>query len=334
LALGFLFPPRALLTHQTIDPNQDDDRKPFLLLRPFVTVWHWLVPPTQAHADRRSTRSLWIAGGLVAMFCLTLAGLGYAYARPLREAYKDWKAERLVRESRELAANGNLVNAVFKAQEAVVMAPQNVSAIRLNTEFLTAMRKPEALYFLDRLDQLNATTLQDRKTRVRALRLLSRDKEAASLLEQLLVDNAPDEGLMQLAGEVWGQGTPAPALLAAMRSYAEKHPEDQAHRLRLARLLTRAEGTADAAEGLRLGAAGARISCGVRAPAARSIGAPDSAPAHASEGRWLAPGRGPHPRGAPRSGQAAEVHSGSHRAGARQDEGRAAAAGALVGRTA
>jgi hypothetical protein len=252
LALGFLFPPRALLTHQTIDPNQDDDRKPFLLLRPFVTVWHWLVPPTQAHADRRSTRSLWIAGGLVAMFCLTLAGLGYAYARPLREAYKDWKAERLVRESRELAANGNLVNAVFKAQEAVVMAPQNVSAIRLNTEFLTAMRKPEALYFLDRLDQLNATTLQDRKTRVRALRLLSRDKEAASLLEQLLVDNAPDEGLMQLAGEVWGQGTPAPALLAAMRSYAEKHPEDQAHRLRLARLLTRAEGTADAAEGLRL----------------------------------------------------------------------------------
>lgn len=241
-----------MLTHQTIDPNQGDDRKPFLLLRPFIAVWHWLVPPTQAHADRRSTRSLWIAGGLAALFCLTLAVLGYAYARPLREAYKDWKAERLVREARELAANGNLVNAVFKAQEAVVMAPQNVSAIRLNTEFLTAMRKPEALYFLDRLDQLEATTLQDRKTRVRALLQLSRDKEAATLLEQLLVDHAPDEGLMQLAEEVWGKGTPAAPLLAALRGYADQHPEDRAHRLRLARLLTRAEGTADAAEGLRL----------------------------------------------------------------------------------
>ena len=242
----------AVLTHQTIDPDSGSDRKPFWLLRPFIAVWHWLVPPTQAHADRRSTRSLWIAGGLAVLFCLVLAGLGYAYARPLREAYKDWKAERMIREARELAANGNLVNAFFKAQEAVMMAPQNVSAIRLNTEFLTAMRKPEALYFLDRLDQLQATTLQDRKTRVHALRQLGRDKEAASLLEQLLVDNAPDEGLMQLAEEVWGKGTPATAMLTALRGYADKHPEDLVQRLRLARLLTRSEAEADVAEGLRL----------------------------------------------------------------------------------
>lgn len=241
-----------MLTHQTIDPNQEGNRKPFLLWRLFLAVWHWLVPPTQAHADRRSTRSLWIAGGLAALFCLVLAGLGYAYARPLREGYKNWKAERLVREARQLAADGNLVNAVFKAQDAVVMAPQNVSAIRLNTEFLTAMRKPEALYFLDRLDQLGATTLQDRKTRVRALLQLNRDKEASTLLEQLLSENAPDEGLMKLAEEVWGEGTPGAPLVGALRAYADKHPEDLNHRLRLARILSRSDSTAEAADGLRL----------------------------------------------------------------------------------
>lgn len=240
-----------MLTNQTIDPNSPGRPKPFLLLRPFVAVWHWLVPPTQAHKDRQSTVARWVAVGAVTALSLTLVIVGFVYAKPIQDRYQDWKAERLVGESRQMAEDGQMVNAVFKAQEAVSIAPDNINAIRLNTEYLTAMKRPEALYFLDKLDKKGATTLQDRQTRVRALLHLNRGKEASDLLENLL-DSAPSDALsMKLAEEVWGDSRQNSQLLRALKAFAVKHPEDQAHSLRLARIQADSGDAAEMADGLR-----------------------------------------------------------------------------------
>lgn len=243
--------PSAVLTNQTIDPNQAGQPKPFILFRPFVMVWHWLVPPTQAHKDRQSPAARWAAWIGVTTFCIGSMGLAIYYARPAYHVYKDWKVEKMVVESRQMAEDGQIVNAVFKAQEAVKIAPENINAIRLNTEFLTAMRRPEALYFLDKLDQSGKTELKDKQTRVKALMNLSRGKEAATLLEEVLAEDPTNADSMRLAEEVWGSSQKNTILLKTLKSYAEKHPEDAEHSLRLARVQTQSGDSLERSAGMR-----------------------------------------------------------------------------------
>ncbi len=241
-----------MLTNQTIDPNQAGQPKPFILFRPFIAVWHWLVPPTQAHRDRQSTASRWIAAASVTVVCLTIIVLGFIYARPLHDQYQGWQADRLVEESRQMAEDGQAVNAVMKAQQAVSIAPDNINAIRLNTEYLTLMKRTEALYFLDRLDQKGATTPKDKQTRVRALMNLNRSQEAAEILEDILEDTPADGALMKLAQDVWGDQQKNERLLKSLKAYAEKHPEDTDHQLRLAKVQLDSESLTERAEGMRM----------------------------------------------------------------------------------
>lgn len=210
-----------------------------------------LVPPTQAHKDRQSKTALWTARIGFATFCFGIMGLAIYYAKPIHGVYKDWKADRMVQESRQMANDGNIVNAVFKAQQAVSFAPENINAIRLNTEYLTAMRRPEALYFLDRLEAKGATQIADRQTRVKALVNLNRNKEASSLLEEILTAAPSDSSSMKLAEEVWGSSQKNSILLKTLKGYSEKHPEDLAHSLRLARIQTGSEDVAERADGMR-----------------------------------------------------------------------------------
>ena len=240
-----------MLTNQTIDPNQSGQPKPFILFRPFITVWHWLVPPTQAHRDRQSPAARWAAWIGVTSFCALLMGLAIYYAKPIQDSYQDWQADKMVEESRRMAEDGQLVNAVFKAQEAVKIAPDNVNAIRLNTEFLTAMRRPEALFFLDKLETAGASGLKDKQTRVKALINLNREKEAATLLEELLAEDPTDSLSMQLAEEVWKDSQKTSILLKTLKSYAEQHPDDVAHSLRVAKLQADTDDTLEKAEGMR-----------------------------------------------------------------------------------
>ncbi|TDU72934.1 hypothetical protein EI77_01400 [Prosthecobacter fusiformis] len=240
-----------MLTNQTIDPNQNGQPKPFILFRPFLMVWHWLVPPTQAHKDRQSKGALWAARISVIAFCLLLMGLAIYFAKPMQDTYQDWKADKLVAESRQMAEDGQIVNAVFKAQEAVSLAPDNVNAIRLNTEFLTAMRRPEALYFLDRLEASGATELKDKQTRVKALINLNRGKEAATLLEQVLAESPTDLASMKLAEEVWDSSQKNSMLVKTLKAYAEKHPDDAAHGLRLAKIQTDSGDSTESSDGMR-----------------------------------------------------------------------------------
>lgn len=228
-----------MLTNQTIDPSQA--KGPPALLRPFVRMWHWLVPPSQAHRDRESAT----AAKVRTVVILVLFGgpliTGAFFARDLRRMYKDWRADGLVRQARKLADDGNVVNAVLKAQEAYNMSPENTEAIRLNAEFFTLMKREEAVYFHGKLEKSGKATVSDRQGKVRALLGVNRGKEASDTLEELMRSHAPNDAMFKLAEEVWGVKEKSNIVLDVLAAYCEKNPGDLQSALRLAKFRVASE---------------------------------------------------------------------------------------------
>jgi len=225
-----------MLWNQNIDPTKDPAKKPFLLWRPFVVAWQWLVPPTVAHRDRQSPLARWIATFVIVSICTTLVVVGIIYAQPIKNSIKNMRAERLVKEARRMAENGQMINAVMQAQEAYQKAPESLDAIRLNFEYFTLMKRDTALYFYDKLKERDALTSADKQLHVRCLLNLGKPKEASKALEELMRVEQPGEALMKLAEEVWGQREQNKPLLNVLRNYTQIHPEDKDSALRLAKV--------------------------------------------------------------------------------------------------
>jgi len=240
-----------VLTNQTIDPNQDGKAKPFILLRLLITAWQWLVPPTQAHLDRQSKLARIIAISSFLILCLTLIVLGFVYAKPLQDGFQDWQAEMLYEEARALANDGQIPTAFVKLQKAVSISPDNINALRMNAEFLTLAKRPEALFFLDELEKRGVTKDLDRQLRVQALLNLQRTKEASQLLEGILNDQKPNSELMRLAEAVWGKSQKDSMLTKALKTYADKHPDDRTHSLRLASVQIKSKLNSEVLDGIR-----------------------------------------------------------------------------------
>ncbi|MDZ4401060.1 hypothetical protein [Prosthecobacter sp.] len=241
-----------MLWNQNIDPTKDLSQKPFVLWRPFIAAWEWLVPPTVAHRDRQSPLARWIAAFVIICISTTLLILGIVYARPLKNSYKNMRAESMVKEARRMAENGQIVNAVMKAQEAYTKAPESVEAIRLNFEYFTQMKRDTALFFYDKLKEHEALTPADEQMHVRCLMNLGRPKEASSALEQLMRVEQPSEALMKLAEDVWGQREQNKPLLNVLRSYTEKNPDDKESALRLAKVQISSGNPGEAGQGMEL----------------------------------------------------------------------------------
>lgn len=239
-----------MLTNQTIDPSRDPNKKPFLLWRPFIATWQWLFPPTLAHQDRQSSVARWVAGVLIAAVCITLTVLAILYAKPIQDSYQDWRATNLVKEARQLAENGQIVNAVMKAQEAYSMAPENVDALRVNGEFFTMMKRNEATYYLKKLEDQGAATVSDTQLKIRALLNTGQKKEAEFELEKLLKSEPLSESMMQLSEEIWGVRQQNSNLLPLLKEYVEKNPSDMANRLRLATVQINSSLPSETSEGL------------------------------------------------------------------------------------
>jgi thioredoxin-like negative regulator of GroEL len=162
--------------------------------------------------------------------------LGIVYARPLKNSYKNMRAESMVQEARRMAENGQVVNAVMKAQEAYSKAPESIDAIRLNFEYFTLMKRDTALFFYDKLKEADALTPTDEQLHVRCLLNLGKPKEASVALEKLMSEEQPSEALMKLAEDVWGQRDQNKQLRDVLRHYSEAHPEDKQSALRLAKV--------------------------------------------------------------------------------------------------
>ncbi|MFO1485963.1 MAG: hypothetical protein U1F71_21560 [Verrucomicrobiaceae bacterium] len=225
-----------MLWNQKIDPTKDHAPKPFPLWRPFIAAWEWLVPPTVAHRDRQSPLARWIASALIVSISVTLLLLGILYARPIKNSIKNLRASSMVKEARRMAENGQMINAVMKAQEAYQYGPENIDAIRLNFEYFTLVRRDTALFFYDKLKQMEELTPADEQLHVRCLLNLGRPKEAGLALEALMKSQPSSEALMKLAEDVWGQREQNKPLLNVMRSYSADHPDDKDSILRLAKV--------------------------------------------------------------------------------------------------
>ncbi|MDB6006245.1 MAG: hypothetical protein JWR15_3232, partial [Prosthecobacter sp.] len=177
-----------------------------------------------------------IAAFVIISICTTLLILGVVYARPLKNSYKNMRAESMVKEARQMAENGQVVNAVIKAQEAYQKAPESEDAIRLNFEYFTLMKRDTALYFYDKLKALAVLTSADEQLYVRCLMNLGKPKEASLALEKLMRVEQPTEALMRLAEEVWGHRDQNKPLLNVLRNYMESHPDDKEGALRFAKV--------------------------------------------------------------------------------------------------
>ena len=241
-----------MLWNQKIDPTKDLSQKHFVLWRPFIAAWEWLVPPTVAHRDRQSSLARWTAAFVIVSISTTLFILGIVYARPLKNSYKNMRAESMVKEARRMAENGQIVNAVMKAQEAYTKAPESIEAIRLNFEYFTQMKRDTALFFYDKLKEHDALTSTDEQLHVRCLMNLGRPKEASTALEKLMQVEQPTEALMKLAEDVWGQREQNKPLLNVLRNYTQTHPEDKQSALRLAKVQITSGNPSEAGQGMEL----------------------------------------------------------------------------------
>lgn len=239
-----------MLSGQIIDPNQQ--QKPHILIRPFLAVWHWMVPPSQAHMDRQSRTTVVVRSTIVIVLSAGFILSVIIWGREIRDAYQDWRAGRLVNQARELADEGNVLNAVLKAQEAYTMSPDNTEAIRLNAKFLTLMKRQEAVYFHERLEKQGTATAEDVQLKVRALMNLNRTKEASDTLNKLMKNAPPTDAVFKLAEDVWAGKEQNDVVLNVLKDFCEKHPIDNESHLRLAKLQVASPKASEVAAGMAL----------------------------------------------------------------------------------
>ncbi len=215
-----------------------------------MRFWRWLRPASVAEQDLQSRLSRLTGALIIVVFCAGLATVAILYARPIYNAAQNWHASRLVAQARALVESGNTYAAVLKAHKAYTIAPDSIAAVRLNAEFLTRMRRPEALYFWDKLASHEPLTEEDEKMRVRALWHADREKEAREQLENLIIKQTADEDILHLAQEVIGSRLLDEAMLAKLKDYVTQNGGDKAARLRLARLQLESSSTENNAEAL------------------------------------------------------------------------------------
>ena len=211
-------------------------RRRFFLVRWIVSGWRWLFPPTQAEADRQSTTARRLAIGGIVGLCVGMMALAIAYARPVKDAYDNWRADRLVQDANKALDGNDVVKAYLAVQEAVQIAPDHVPAIRLIAELLTQASKNQAVFFWERLQRMGVATVDDEVGYVRALLRLNRAKEASNYLSDLLEQRPADAHLVKVAEEVWGKGNAQHRILPKLKEYTARNPGDVESRLNIIRV--------------------------------------------------------------------------------------------------
>lgn len=187
-----------MLSHQPIDSSPDEKSSGALR-----RLWHWLRPPTQAHRDRQSPAQRMAARLVLVLSCAGGIGLAAWQAKPMHRALQSWRADGMCREAQILLAEGQVMVALQRVQDAIRMAPEHPEAARLNARILARGRRPEALYFFDLLERVGQLSDEDRVQRVRALVGLQRMDEAGRLLQQAFERMPVSNEMIDLALLVW-----------------------------------------------------------------------------------------------------------------------------------
>jgi predicted Zn-dependent protease len=251
-----------MLTTQNPDPNS---KPPFILWRPIISAWHWLVPPTLAHADRQSSTARWIARILVVVIPVTVVAVAFINGREWHHAYKRWRAASIMQEVNKMdvkadsfleqgmtiEAQQTLFTTSKKADEAYKMDPENIDAIRFWAKNATRGKQGEAANFLwSKLAKLTTPTEQDMAFRIQALTNSYEDKKAEEQIEKAFKETKPTPKTARLADEVMQRMGKKQQLLELLRHYVEERSGDKDMQLLLAMRQVQLGENKDAQEGL------------------------------------------------------------------------------------
>ncbi|TLD68274.1 hypothetical protein FEM03_23425 [Phragmitibacter flavus] len=209
----------------TQDPHLQQ-KKPFLLWRPFVAFWHWMFPPTLADLDRQSNTARVVAGSLIIAFSIGLVVFVVMNAGNWHGLYQNHRSESLVERSKAMEAEKKYVDALNLANQAFQLSPENPNAIRSLARFATMMKRNEARFLWDKLRDSGEMTLDDQILEIRAMSNLREDKSAAESIQQLLANNAPTRELVEVADQVMSNTGQKMQLIEVLKTYVEAHPDD------------------------------------------------------------------------------------------------------------
>ena len=213
-----------MLTTQDTDPNA---QAPFILWRPFVYTWRWLVPPSQADADRRSDSSRYVAAGLVVVICGALVSLALVFGRPMHGVYKTWSSNREVQKSKDYEAGDRPQEAVNAANKAVILDSDNPKALRQLARFATMYKSNStAIGLWDKIDKLGQSNDDDVEWHIKALSNLGDDKAAEPRIEELLKKRKATEQMVKTADSVMQHLGRTGELLEILQNYSAQNPDD------------------------------------------------------------------------------------------------------------
>jgi predicted Zn-dependent protease len=212
-----------MLTTQDTNPNA---QKPFLLWRPIVYSWQWLVPPSQADVDRRSNASRYVAAAIIVGLCAVLVSLALVFGRPLHHTIKTWRSDREVKKSLKFEAGDKAWEAMMAANEAVKLDGDNPRALRQLARFATIVNDRAASGLWGKLDKLGAMNDEDVEWRIKALSKNNEAKAAQSEIEEVLKKRRPTESIVRTADTVMKQLGRTGELLNLLQTYAEQTPDD------------------------------------------------------------------------------------------------------------
>lgn len=237
-----------MLTTQNIDPNDPLNQR-FFLLRWAIRLWHWVLPPTQAHMDRESGKARWIRATVLITGCLAMMVIAAMYAKPMQDRYQEWQAEGLVKDAERYVDNGDVVSAVMTAKRAYSIAPEYEPGVRLNAQLLTRIGyAKEAVYFWEKLEKKGTASVVDLQGKVRALLRINKAGEARQVLQEIINGHPMDKDVMKLAEEVWGRQQMNTLFLDVLKNYAKDHPDDRDSQLRLYRMQLQSQDASDPAK--------------------------------------------------------------------------------------
>lgn len=236
-----------MLSTQSPDPRE---RPPFLLLRPFIAVWHWLFPPTVAHRDRQSVKARVIAGLGIVAFCVGMVVVVLLNGKKWYDGYQTWESNRKIAKAESFEKQERLLEAWIQANEAYKLDPENPKVLRTLIRYYTARKQKEALDLLDRLERITPPTDDDRMLRIQALANNDEDKAAQSKIEDVIRQSPPSARMVEVADQVLRRLGRKDQLLGILRSYVERKPDDLQIKYMLATRQVELGSPPEAAEGM------------------------------------------------------------------------------------
>ena len=220
----YAFRLHLMLTSQNPNPTA---QKPFILWRPLVWIWQWLVPPTLADRDRQSPMARVIAATVIVTACVGLVVLVFTNAHTWGHVVRTWQSNRAVADSERLEKGERTYEAVLAANKAYRLDPSNPNAVRNVARYATMLRRQEALYLWGQLDKLGELTDDDVVWSITALANLQQDKAAEDAIDELLKKRPPSEKLVAVADSVLQRLHRTSQLIELLENYAKQKPDDK-----------------------------------------------------------------------------------------------------------